>query len=303
LLVELFKRSAWSLRHVDYADMVQGKGLVGTVSELSLVRRVQLAVTAHIRHTYTNYDLLLKSMRWGEARQAVQQQCLDKLVQWRGDDDDDGEMADILQEVIVISDDEDEDQHEVKSRRERHERSDSVELISVDDISTQAINYAATKSNVGPGRSLSFDSDGADAVTCLGHPALPHGSPVHYKPHRLHEISAHRHRMWEEAVDRRRQNPGMIYATDNRSPILAPGSFGPESYQSLEGTRLHAYGSEPTAQGIGRPATYTRLIPLPALKGQTSYGSAPRRNENFGSTDQVSAFHHVQEHHDRFARL
>ncbi len=283
--------------------MVQGKGLVGTVSELSLVRRAQLAVTAHIRHTYTNYDLLLKSMRWGEARQAVQQQCLDRLVQWRGDDDDDGEMADILQEVIVISDDEEEEQHDAKSRRERYGRSDSVEFISAGDINTQAINYAAAKSTTGPARSLSLDSDDADAITYLGHAPPLHSSPVHYNQHRLHQIGAHRHRMWEEAVDRRRKNPGTIYATDNHSPLSATGQFGPNYYQAQQEARLQPYGSEPAAHSSDRPSTYTRLIPLPASKGQLSHGSVPRGGETPIFSDQVSFSCQSKEHRDYLPRL
>lgn len=303
LLVELFKRFARSYGQVQNANMAQGKGLVGTVSELSLVRRAQLAVTAHIRHTYTNYDLLLKSMRWGEARQAVQQQCLDKLVQWRGDDDDDGEMADILQEVIVISDDEDENQHDAKSRRKRHGRSDSVQFISADDINTQAINYAAANSTTGPGRSLSLDSDDADAVKYLGHGPLLNGSPVHYNQHRLHRIGAHRHRMWEEAVDRRRKNHSMVYATDNYSPMSAPGRFGLDYYQDQQANRLQSYGSKPVAHTIDRPSTYTRLIPLPALTGQLSHSSEPRGGEDPIFSDQVSALCQLQEHLDCLPRL
>jgi len=284
--------------------MNQGKGLVGTVSKLSLVRRAQLAVTAHIRHTYTNYDLLLKSMRWGEARQAVQQQCLDQLVQWRGDDDDNGEMADILQEVIVISDDEeDEDQHDARLGQEQHGRSDSVEFMSADNINTQAINYATARSAAGQGRSLTPDSDDDDAVIYLDHAPLLHGSPHHHNQHRLHQMGAHRHRMWEEAVDRRRKNLDMLHATDDHPPLLAPGSFGTEYYQAQLAKGLQSYGSNPAAHSFNRLSTYTRLIPLPALEGQPSHGSETRGGEKRVFTGQVSTLRQLQGHRSRMPTL
>ena len=83
---------------------------MGTSSDLSLVRRAHLAVAAHIRHTHTSYDSLLRSVPWVEARRRVEAQTLDKIVEWRGDDEDDNDvMHDVLREVIVISDDEEED--------------------------------------------------------------------------------------------------------------------------------------------------------------------------------------------------
>lgn len=264
--------------------MIQGKGLVGTVSELSLVRRAQLAVTAHIRHSYTDYDLLLKSMRWREARQAVQQQCLDLLVQWRGDDDDDGEMADILQEVIVISDDEDdEDQQDPKSLQMRRERSDSVEFLSADDFDTQTVDYAAATSKRGQVNSLSPESDDADAARTPGYVPLSHGPPVHYNPRRLHEMGAHRHRMWEEAVDRRRKNPGLLYATDKQPPLPAPERLGQDihqmNYPRQQGSNLHPYDSELSAHISHRPAGDSRLVLLPLPESLPRHGFESRSGE------------------------
>ena len=89
---------------------LQGSDKVGAqLNDLSLPRRVQLAVVAHIRHTYTDYDELLKEIPWAEARKKVTDQTLEKLAVWRGDQDDGhDQMEDILCEVIVLSDDEDE---------------------------------------------------------------------------------------------------------------------------------------------------------------------------------------------------
>ncbi|KAI9727477.1 MAG: hypothetical protein M1828_006419 [Chrysothrix sp. TS-e1954] len=87
-----------------------GSGRVGTVSDLSLARRVQLAVIAHIRHSYTHYDSLLKCLPYAEARAQVEATSLERLMAWRGELQSDGvELEDIFREVIII-DDEDEKQ-------------------------------------------------------------------------------------------------------------------------------------------------------------------------------------------------
>ena len=92
---------------------------VGLASHMNLSRRVQLAVLAHIRHTHTRYDQLLKETTYVNARKAVESLCLDVLVKWRGDEETGrDQLEEILCEVIVISDsesdgsDDDEDEDE-----------------------------------------------------------------------------------------------------------------------------------------------------------------------------------------------
>lgn len=91
----------------------QGQRKVGTATELPLARRAQLAVVAHIRHLYTDYDRLLKLKSFQEARSAVEQTTLAKVIEWRGDDEN-GQtvLEDVFREVIVISDDEDSETEE-----------------------------------------------------------------------------------------------------------------------------------------------------------------------------------------------
>jgi hypothetical protein len=90
-----------------------GDGKVGTADEIPLVRRAQLSVVAHIRHTYTNYDKLLRRLPYNQARHAVEEVTLKKIIEWRGDDDektDDSRrraVDDLVREIIVVSDDED----------------------------------------------------------------------------------------------------------------------------------------------------------------------------------------------------
>ncbi|KAH6885776.1 hypothetical protein B0T10DRAFT_84356 [Thelonectria olida] len=88
----------------------KGEKPVGLSTDITLARRVQLAVLAHIRHTHTRYDNLLKETTWQNARKVVESLCLDTLVKWRGDEETGRDQLDeILREVVVISDSEDDD--------------------------------------------------------------------------------------------------------------------------------------------------------------------------------------------------
>ncbi|KAK4507369.1 hypothetical protein PRZ48_001104 [Zasmidium cellare] len=95
------------LRHA----WAEGTNRVGTSADLDLPRRVQLAVIARIRHAYTDYDYLLRAFEWGQARAQVEPDCLRKLIEWRGEneDEDDNELEEVIRETIVIDDDDDED--------------------------------------------------------------------------------------------------------------------------------------------------------------------------------------------------
>ncbi|KAF7922596.1 uncharacterized protein EAE98_008122 [Botrytis deweyae] len=87
-----------------------GEPTVGLQADLPLARRVQLAVLAHIRHTHTRYDKLLKETSWINARKVVEPVCLDVLVKWRGDEETGrDQMDEILREVVIITDSDDED--------------------------------------------------------------------------------------------------------------------------------------------------------------------------------------------------
>lgn len=80
---------------------------MGTAPGLSLARRAQLAVVAHIRHTYTEYDRILRLTSYPKARGLVENRTLCKLVEWRGNGrHGKPELEAVLQEVIVISDEE-----------------------------------------------------------------------------------------------------------------------------------------------------------------------------------------------------
>ena len=113
-----------------------GDGKVGTADEIPLVRRAQLSVVAHIRHTYTNYDRLLRRLPYNQARHEVEDETLKKLVEWRGDDaakDDDSRkraVDDLVRDVIVVSDDEDSNSDVEDAEQVRHEELRVEELPS-----------------------------------------------------------------------------------------------------------------------------------------------------------------------------
>lgn len=108
----------------------QGTNRVGNAKELSLARRVQLAVVAHIRHTYTDYDKLLKTDGWMTARSQVEHVSLAKLKEWR---DEAGEQSNELEETfreVIVLDDDDDRSSDGDSLTNPDEREQSMEIVS-----------------------------------------------------------------------------------------------------------------------------------------------------------------------------
>jgi len=106
----------------------KGTNRVGNAKELSLARRVQLAVVAHIRHTYTDYDKLLKTDGWMTARSQVEHVSLTKLKEWRDEaDEQSNELEETFREVIVLDDDESSGDESLSFTDEREQ---SMEIFS-----------------------------------------------------------------------------------------------------------------------------------------------------------------------------
>jgi hypothetical protein len=102
--------SNYSARYLHKQGVLfHGEPTVGLQADLPLSRRVQLAVLAHIRHTHTRYDKLLRETSWMNARKVVESVCLDVLIKWRGDEETGrDQMDEILREVVILTDSEDE---------------------------------------------------------------------------------------------------------------------------------------------------------------------------------------------------
>ena len=248
---------------------------MGTAKDVALVRRAQLAVIAHIRHVYTDYDRLLKRHPWQEARALVEQPTLAKLIEWRGDEDDAEEMDDILREVIVIPDDDDEEDggeeenmmHENSSSLEKAERENSIEFIPTENLQTQAIDYAAASRAGDLNRMESPISDDVEVIEYRRRPPLYGGQHVHYDQHKHDQMEAHRRRRWDEARDRLRNEP--VYMRDHSSALLNSGSLGilPHCQKNLEHQQPRALESGiPMTEALrfttSRANAYTHLIPL-----------------------------------------
>ncbi|OAL54329.1 hypothetical protein IQ07DRAFT_500923 [Pyrenochaeta sp. DS3sAY3a] len=108
----------------------KGTERVGNAKDISLARRIQLAVGAHIRHTRTDYDKLLKTVGYMDARRIVEPDSLAKLLEWRDEAGGDShELEETFREVIII-DDEDMSSDEDESIDTPDERDQSMEIVS-----------------------------------------------------------------------------------------------------------------------------------------------------------------------------
>jgi hypothetical protein len=125
--------------------MFHGEPTVGLQPDIPLSRRVQLAVLAHIRHTHTRYDQLLKETSWMNARKAVEPVCLDFIVKWRGDEETGrDQMDEILREVVIITDSE-------QSEESSEEDDSSDEDGEVSSSSSGSISQPASRNQTQSG--------------------------------------------------------------------------------------------------------------------------------------------------------
>lgn len=108
---------------------------------------MQLAVLAHIRHTHTRYDTLLRETSWQNARKVVENLCLDTLVKWRGDEESGRDQLDeILREVVVISDSEGED-----SGNESDSSIEEVVYQPTNPVPSRPVQPISSQAGPGPG--------------------------------------------------------------------------------------------------------------------------------------------------------
>ncbi|MCJ1263955.1 hypothetical protein MMC22_003826 [Lobaria immixta] len=206
----------------------KGKDRVGTAIELPLSRRVQLAVVAHIRHMYTNYDRLLRIGTRQEARAQVEKPCLDQLAQWRSDDDDDpNAMEEILREVIVIDDDDDDEYDDSEEKRRssvsRHnDRDGSVEIISshafADEVQMRPVDYSTAKSLTKDDHQYSPESDEREFAHDARNRRQSYMRQLQDDLPRSDRNGIHHHR-WQEALHRHRMNQGPVF-TVHSEPVL-----------------------------------------------------------------------------------
>ncbi|KHN98319.1 uncharacterized protein MAM_04080 [Metarhizium album ARSEF 1941] len=263
----------------------KGESSVGFSDNIPLARRVQLAVLAHIRHTHTRYDELLKQAGWQAARKAVETLCLDILVKWRGDEETGRDQLDeILREVVVISDSEDDSSDE-----------ETMDDASTDgDGSSSSVMISTTPPAVLP-RMAAVEQPGSPGPTALaeGHSAhteeLATARSMDYvrKTDRKNQRGFKRYRAWQEAIMRSRE------ADDDRSGLIVGGvgEYNPRHPQiptrQLDAHRSTTYNGGHVeraahcfAVGSGLPLmdfqSYTRPVTSPTYANQSTGIQASR---------------------------
>lgn len=269
---------------------------------------MQLAVVAHIRHVYTNYDRLLRIGTRQEARAQVEKPCLDQLVQWRSDDDDDpNAMEEILREVIVIDDDDDDefDDHEDKRRSpisDHNDREGSVEIISshayADEVQMRPVDYSTPRKFAKDDRQYSLESDDREVARDTRNRQQPYTRQLQDDLPRFDRNGVHHHR-WQEALHRHRMNQGPAFTLLNE-PVLqekdsshrgtlveseiGPGLRRPErllQLNSLEHERYQQPQNIPHSQVLSH---YRLAKPTDHVMGAVTGGP----NERFNTIEQVS---------------
>ncbi|KAK1597743.1 uncharacterized protein LY79DRAFT_599750 [Colletotrichum navitas] len=267
-LRELFPRIPNTDRQqiIDHAfqkgKQFKGDPVVGLQQDLSLSRRVQLAVLAHIRHNHTRYDELLRETTWHNARRATEQLCLDILVKWRGDDENGrNQLDEILREVVVLSDDsDDEDSGEEPD-------SESLEILTDRPHNTGGRALASV-----PPQSIT-NSRKRLSTALLSHPGspVPHVTPgtsrrvakrackrAKHRERNFSRYEAARDAAWDNAMQRQRAPGG---PPDH--PGMADSSASHGSYPQ----------SRPVAPGENRAPVNDGGHPLPQprlLSGKSS---------------------------------
>jgi hypothetical protein len=249
--------------------------------DISLSRRVQLAVLAHIRHRHTRYDALLKETSWQHARKTVEAVCLDMIVKWRGDEENGRDTLDsLLREVVVISDSEGDDDSD--------DESDDLIIISPPGVVQREDAGAAVNSATSVPMATVLSDPGRNGAGAAGIPGFrrspitPGKAKVNAKDRRRERRAAKKatrgfrryQAAWQEAVVRSRDyrdehepqqlpNSGMQGLTSNGRPVASqPDPYPPAQAPYRPG---HAHSSSDVIYlGPAKPAESANTEPYGA---------------------------------------
>ncbi|KAH8601016.1 hypothetical protein B0O99DRAFT_502949 [Bisporella sp. PMI_857] len=214
----------------------KGVPVVGLQVDLPLSRRVQLAVLAHIRHTHTRYDLLLKETTWENARKVVEPVCLDFIIKWRGDEETGrDQMDEILREIVVISDSEDSD--------------DSSE--EDDDSSDDEGDLSSTDSDI----IMAHQPDPPQRLSNIAR-LVPPEPVINFVQKGLSKPQVHGHRSqrgfkryqaaWDEAVNRRNHHTTIFDGYPPNRDLAQGNSYGSRNMMQHT-SQSSAHTSYPTS--------------------------------------------------------
>ncbi|KAH8907164.1 hypothetical protein BR93DRAFT_928034 [Coniochaeta sp. PMI_546] len=234
------------------AKAADGMPLVGLAADLTLSRRVQLAVISHIRHTHTRYDQLLRETTWANARRAVEELCLDILVKWRGDEENGRDQLDeILREVVVISDSEDDYEDE-------EDEDDDDDADAEDTEMTSGESSDETAASTGERPPLGQRHASASASRPPPHPAAATARQPSVQQHAETELvkaaakrahrgfqryQAVRDQAWQQALNRQRQEHDQAPFGSMPPTMTRPQSHTLERPWEL-GTHYPPYGGD-----------------------------------------------------------
>lgn len=267
--------------------MNKGEPPVGLAAHVTLSRRTQLAVLAHIRHTHTRYDQLLRETTYVNARKTVESLCLDILVKWRGDEETGRDQLDeILCEVIVISDSDNDESDDDDVGYESSSTSSADEIPARDTVREGVQRRAPQPPAISPSVSQAPDNSRGEVL-----PRATHAPQKVKKTSRrdmraakwaqrgFGRYQAARDQAWHQAVERQRRGDGETA----------------HSAASMAADRFVSHGPQPWGTGEpGRPKPGPALVRSPVKppchERHRSYGtSLPSVNVHYEREGRIDA--------------
>lgn len=166
---------------------------------------------AHIRHTHTRYDRLLRETTWINARKVVEPICLDVLVKWRGDEETGrDQMEEILREVVVITDSEESDD----SSDEDETSDEEGEVTSASSAGISQPNSRNQHRPVQPqSEPLGFQGSAVSANTRANDTAVAPKDKKAQRGFRRYQAA------WNDALTRQQGNPRIPEAAHGGTPM------------------------------------------------------------------------------------
>ncbi|KND94519.1 hypothetical protein TOPH_00850 [Tolypocladium ophioglossoides CBS 100239] len=259
-------------RAFTFGTCFRGQKTVGLSDDIPLSRRAQLAVLAHIRHTHTRYDQLLRETDYQNARRAVESLSLDILVKWRGDEETGRDQLDeILREVVVISDSEDDDSEE------ETEGTSVEELDSTRDaaVSRQSSHQPPHRTGLKRQRSAKAATRAPKSKAAAGGKDQDHGAS------RSHRRGFKRYRAWEEALQRNRDpdlnppHPTADTPLEQPNANSFPNAYDQQPLFSSVGSAPSSNGYVPqrTAMFQQLPHNVVPIAPAHTLQGEVTFAT------------------------------
>ncbi|KAL8718761.1 MAG: hypothetical protein Q9225_004141 [Loekoesia sp. 1 TL-2023] len=238
---------------------------------------------------------LLKSHSYLDARAIVQPYTLDKIIEWRDEKDEPDAVEDILREVIVISDDED----EASDDDAITDRESSVEVISsheiANNVQVQPLDYSTLDDKSQLERPGSPEDAWAPSVKFIRRLSTPPPEPARRRQGWVDRQQAHRNRVWQEAISRRRN---MTHAAPSDSIKLASHPYN--RVEIVSPPQRHPQQTDTDRKECEAWARLTESRPLHANSGidRYSFGGPHRRWDHENKDDQFMGSRFVELHDD-----